>query len=129
MRPSAALATIASAIAPSSSMSCARQRRRAACNRCGNVYSVPDIFPGKPSGRDDMRTARNAGLFSVLALFFSLSAYGDGDFAADVHALKQFRDGRDVFRYATFGDEDFWGDTLGLHEAVAHVSPKTALSV
>jgi hypothetical protein len=52
------------------------------------------------------------------------------DLPADLHALKQFREGRDVFRYATFGDEDFWGGTLGLHEAIAAgVSPKTALSV
>jgi hypothetical protein len=60
------------------------------------------------------------------------------EFAADLHALKQFRDGRDVFRYSTFGDEVFWGDTLGLDEAIAGqanggvgpgVSPKLALSV
>jgi hypothetical protein len=76
-----------------------------------------------------MRRARTAAAFSIIALFFSLTAYADGDFSADLHALKQFRDGRDVFRYATFGDEDFWGGTLGLHEAVAKVSPKTALSV
>jgi hypothetical protein len=63
---------------------------------------------------------------------------GSADFTADLHALKQFRDGRDVFRYATFGDEDFWGGTLGLDEAIAGqahggvgpgVSPKTALAV
>lgn len=41
------------------------------------------------------------------------------DVSADMHAVKQFRDGREAFRYATFGDEDFWGDTLHLHEAVA----------
>ncbi|HEX3771563.1 MAG TPA: hypothetical protein VHV30_11885 [Polyangiaceae bacterium] len=47
--------------------------------------------------------------------------------------------GRQIFRYDTFGDEAFWGDALKLHEAIqgsAHdggvgsgVSPKTALSV
>jgi hypothetical protein len=60
------------------------------------------------------------------------------EFSADRHALNQFRDGRDVFRYSTFGDEVFWGDTLGLDEAIAGqarggvgpgVSPKLALSV
>jgi len=30
-------------------------------------------------------------------------------------ALKQIREGRDIFRYQTFGDEAFWGDTLRLH--------------
>ena len=40
-------------------------------------------------------------------------------FSADLHALRQFREGREVFRYATFGDEDFWGATLGLHLTIA----------
>lgn len=80
----------------------------------------------------------------VLALALSMASRAAdshsafGDFAADVHAVKEFRAGRDVFRYATFGDEDFWGNTLGLHEAIAGaanggvgsgVSPKTALAV
>ncbi len=91
-----------------------------------------------------MNTPLFAGALAALALCVSLpAAAGDApggiaDFAADVHALKQFRDGRDVFRYATFGDEDFWGGTLGLDEAIAGkanggvgpgVSPKTALAV
>ena len=41
------------------------------------------------------------------------------DFAAELHALKQIREGRQTFRYATFGDEAFWGGTLGLHQAIA----------
>jgi hypothetical protein len=27
--------------------------------------------------------------------------------------------GRKIFRFDTFGDEAFWGDTLGLHRAIA----------
>jgi hypothetical protein len=38
-------------------------------------------------------------------------------------------DGRSIFRFDTFGDEQFWTDTLRLHEAVRTVSPKMALSV
>jgi mono/diheme cytochrome c family protein len=37
--------------------------------------------------------------------------------------------GRDVFRFDTFGDEQLWTDTLRMHEAIAAVSPATALSV
>ena len=46
--------------------------------------------------------------------------------------------GRHTFRFDTFGDEAFWGDTLRLHQAIegsrfggvgAGVSPKTALAV
>ena len=35
------------------------------------------------------------------------------------HALEQVREGRETFRYSTFGDESFWGDGLGLHLAIA----------
>lgn len=47
-------------------------------------------------------------------------------------------EGRETFRYDTFGDEAFWGDTLKLHQAIEGsalggvgpgVSPATALSV
>jgi mono/diheme cytochrome c family protein len=38
--------------------------------------------------------------------------------------------GRTIFRYATFGDETFWTDTLRMHEVIrTAVDPKTALSV
>src|SRR5262252_6321881 len=45
--------------------------------------------------------------------------------------------GRSIFRFDTFGDEDFWGDTLRLHEAIEGtkfggvgpgLSPKAALA-
>jgi hypothetical protein len=47
-------------------------------------------------------------------------------------------EGRETFRYDTFGSEAFWGDTLKLHQAISGeknggvgpgVSPKTALGV
>jgi hypothetical protein len=51
---------------------------------------------------------------------------------------KLINDGRQIFRFDTFGDEQFWGDTIHLHQAIAGaanggvgggVSPKTALAV
>jgi len=54
------------------------------------------------------------------------------------NALEQVQEGRDTFRYSTFGDEAFWGDGIGLHLAIAGaanggvgpgVSPATALAV
>jgi cytochrome c5 len=53
-------------------------------------------------------------------------------------AERMVREGRRTFRFDTFGDEDFWGGTLRLHEAIegaalggvgAGVSPRTALAV
>jgi hypothetical protein len=60
------------------------------------------------------------------------------DPAVAENARLMLDEGRRVFRYETFGDEAFWGDTLKLHQAIAGsklggvgsgVSPKTALSV
>lgn len=45
------------------------------------------------------------------------------------HARVQLEEGRQTFRFDTFGDEDFWGGLLRLHEAIARVSPRTALGV
>ena len=47
----------------------------------------------------------------------------------DDHAKKLREDGREVFRHDTFGDEEFWGGELRLHEAVAKLTPKDALAV
>lgn len=38
-------------------------------------------------------------------------------------------DGKTVFRFDTFGDEQLWTDVLRMHEAIATVSPATALAV
>jgi hypothetical protein len=37
--------------------------------------------------------------------------------------------GRLIFRFDTFGDEQFWTDALRMHEAIATVPPTTALAV
>lgn len=51
---------------------------------------------------------------------------------------QMFSEGQRIFRYDTFGDEEFWGGTLHLHQAIAGeknggvgagVSPKAALAV
>ncbi len=60
------------------------------------------------------------------------------DRQADDHAQSTIDLGRQIFRFDTFGDEAWWGDTLRLHQALAGaksggvgpgVSPKTALAV
>ncbi|MGH9858341.1 MAG: hypothetical protein ACRD4B_10900, partial [Acidobacteriota bacterium] len=45
------------------------------------------------------------------------------------NARKMISQGRRIFRFDTFGDEVFWGETLRLHEALATVSPKEALGL
>jgi precorrin-4 methylase len=54
------------------------------------------------------------------------------------HSQDMIKEGREVFRFNTFGDESFWGDTLELHKAIEGskfggvgpgVSPATATAV
>lgn len=63
-----------------------------------------------------------------------LQRHGD----ADSHAQRLLAEGRRTFRFDTFGDEAYWGDTIKLHQAIEGsrfggvgpgVSPKTALAV
>jgi hypothetical protein len=65
---------------------------------------------------------------------------GTSSFDATVNqnAQRMLEEGRRIFRFDTFGSEDFWGGKLRLHEAIVGqklggvgpgVSPKTALSL
>ena len=87
----------------------------------------------------------------VLSLAFFIGHSGTRAYASDDMEAQELHDqsalgnaanmiaeGRRTFRFDTFGDEAFWGDTLKLHTAIegvklggvgAGVSPKTALSV
>src|SRR5687767_298866 len=56
----------------------------------------------------------------------------------DANARRMLEEGRRIFRFDTFGSEDFWGGKLRLHEAIVGeklggvgpgVSPRTALSL
>src|SRR5262245_39835799 len=56
----------------------------------------------------------------------------------DSAGQKLINQGKQTFRFDTFGDQKFWGDTLHLHQAIAGaanggvgpgVSPRTALAV
>ena len=69
-------------------------------------------------------------LGSCAAIVVLVTACGgsDGDSAADQAALVE--QGRQIFRYETFGDEAKWTDALRMHEVIsAAVDPVTALSV
>jgi mono/diheme cytochrome c family protein len=50
--------------------------------------------------------------------------------ATDALSPRNLAAGQQIFRFETFGDEQFWTDTARMHEVVQKsVSPKTALSV
>jgi cytochrome c553 len=45
------------------------------------------------------------------------------------HARSMVNEGRQTFRYETFGDQAFWTGTLQIHRPLATVSPRVALGV
>lgn len=76
-------------------------------------------------------------LVGLLAGFQLQAADEDGDPAVR-NARALAKEGQQIFRYDTFGDERLWGATFRLHEAIAGaanggigpgVSPRTALAV
>src|SRR6476661_7529314 len=81
-------------------------------------------------------TAAAATFAVALGLGISLSAGPDQDDHGGTSSSQSprarsngHRDGRDIFRFDTFGDEQLWTDVLRMHEVLPNVDPKTALSV
>ncbi|MGZ3595843.1 MAG: hypothetical protein ACXWMV_11155 [Syntrophales bacterium] len=77
-------------------------------------------------------------VLSVAFIAFGGSKQGMAGDPIHTNALRMLEEGRETFRFDTFGSESFWGDTLKLHQAIAGskqggvgggVSPKTALAV
>ena len=59
-----------------------------------------------------------------------LAGCSDDDEAPTEPTPDQLAEGKQTFRFDTFGDETFWTDTLRMHEVIqAAVSPQTALAV
>ena len=78
-----------------------------------------------------MKIARQLTLIaaSLAALFAAVSCGGSDDDAGAQQAA-QIEQGKQTFRFDTFGDEAQWTDTLRMHEVVAAaVDPTSALSV
>lgn len=82
-----------------------------------------------PAPYPSRRIARSLGFAApVAALLAAVSCGGSDDSGDDTAAMLE--QGKQTFRFETFGDEARWTDTLRLHEVVrTAVSPATALSV
>ena len=90
-----------------------------------------------------LRTSRmGTAALLVLALPFEVTTADDLPLTVDAavwqNAIQQVSRGRKTFRFDTFGDEEFWGGALRLHEAIAGdanggvgpgLSPKAALGL
>src|SRR5262249_33593064 len=68
--------------------------------------------------------------FSVISVSRSkVSSSADFLGNAESNARRLVTEGRQTFRFDTFGDEAFWGDQLQLHRVVAQLSPRQALGL
>jgi mono/diheme cytochrome c family protein len=66
----------------------------------------------------------------LCSALLALAACGDGAEGPTEPSPDDLAEGKETFRFDTFGDETFWTDTLRLHEVIqTAVSPLTALSV
>src|SRR5437016_1439791 len=75
------------------------------------------------------RVIQSTLLLSAATVTFIALSRGDTSTVVSDDAAKMLAEGRNTFRFDTFGDEAFWGDTIQLHKGVATVSPATALAV
>jgi hypothetical protein len=89
---------------------------------CLVCVSAASILRGQPQERPANSPARSSGY----------------DRQIQENAARMLKDGQQIFRFDTFGSEDFWGGKLRLHEAIAGeklggvgkgVSPKAALEL
>jgi hypothetical protein len=81
-----------------------------------------------------MRLIGAASIVFVLAVVFAVSGYSPATHAeqraqASFERGQRQREGRNIFRFDTFGDEQLWTDVLRMHEAISTVDPATALAV
>src|SRR5262245_58989700 len=117
-------------------------------NKCPSSARVPNR-KGRWRRMTTLKSMSTLFLIAIIASVVGLpfwamsqnSARGparDFDDVIQRNASKFIDQGRQIFRFDTFGDEAFWGDALQLHQAIAGsrlggvglgVSPRTALAV
>jgi hypothetical protein len=82
--------------------------------------------------------AKLALVLSIAAVFVVVSSDQTASADTDANAERMLSEGKQTFRFDTFGDEAFWSDALQLHRAIEGaqfggvgpgVSPVTALAV
>lgn len=76
---------------------------------------------------------RYALLMLLPTAFFAFAAamHKDSDLlnGADDNSHEMIRQGRDIFRFDTFGDQAFWGGQLKLQQAINKLTPQNALAL
>jgi len=71
---------------------------------------------------------------AIAAVLIVIPSHGQSQSSAGEKLISQAQsqrnaDGKSIFRFDTFGDEQLWTDTLKMQQVIKNVSPRTALSV
>ena len=91
-------------------------------------HDLPEIQPTEAGIGGAPRALLITGLIAATAAVVAACGGDSNDLAAEQAALRE--QGKQIFRFDTFGDEIHWTDTLRMHEVIsAAVDPVTALSV
>ena len=72
---------------------------------------------------------RHSGPARLIAITSAVFAISLSSVISGERAQHFERDGQQIFRYDTFGDEQLWTNVLRMHEVVSQVGPATALAV
>ncbi len=88
------------------------------------IIGTRDVGPSKIIEPDEHYMNRVFAIcrFVTAALLVSGAAIADGDAEGgatpkmDSHVQRTLTEGRQTFRFDTFGDEAYWGDTIKLHQ-------------
>ena len=83
----------------------------------------------KPGQRRAWHWRGDAPRWGGRALLLAAAAFVAAAMTVVVVAQNTTSNGQQIFRDDTFGDEQLWTDVLRMHEVVAKLSPRTALSV
>src|SRR5687768_351145 len=76
------------------------------------------------------RVAWSLGMLGVVVAFSALWGEGPAAVAEAGPGKDQAEEGREIFRYDTFGDEQQWTDRLRMHEVIeSSLDPLTALGL
>ena len=72
---------------------------------------------------------RLIGVGLLIYLFATTLTISGAAQSADARHGHDLRDGKTIFRFDTFGDEQLWTDVLRMHEVIPTIDPTTALGV
>src|SRR6185503_9809948 len=102
----------------------ARSDSRVSPARTNRVERIAATRIRRPCNSNPRRvvslTVALAGAIAMFAIF-AAGTHAQKDKLAErinTNAQQMVDEGRQIFRFDTFGDEAFWGDTLKLHQAI-----------